>query len=430
VNLATPEKVRKLQDALHAKAKSEPNFRFYMLYDKVHRQDILEFAYRCSRANDGSMGIDGQEYGDVEAYGRERWLGELARELKDKTYAPQAVRRVWIKKENGKLRPLGIPTIKDRVAQTAAVLVLGPIFEADLAPEQYAYRPDRSALDAVQAAFKLLRNGHTQVVDADLSGYFDSIPHAELLKSVARRVCDKHMLHLIKQWLDAPIEETDDRGRKHRSTPNKDAGRGTPQGAPISPLLSNIYMRRFVAGWKTLGHEKRFDAHVVNYADDFVICCKRHATEAAATMRAMMQKLKLTVNEEKTRLCRLPDDSFDFLGYTFGREYSPRTGDSYIGRRPSAKKVKRLCKAISELTDRRHLLLDVRDLVATLNRKLTGWATYFRLGSRWKAYRAIDAHARRRLRQWQCRKHGESGRKPYRYSAEYLYQELGLKALA
>ena len=430
MSLATPDKVRKLQDALHAKAKSEPGYRFYMLYDKVYRQDILAFAYLCSKANDGSMGIDGQGYEDIEARGREQWLGELARELKDKTYAPQAVRRVYIKKENGKLRPLGIPTIKDRVAQTAAVLVLGPIFEADLSPEQYAYRPDRSALDAVQAAFRLLRNGHAQVVDADLSGYFDSIPHAELMRSVARRVCDGQMLHLIKMWLEAPIEETDERGGKHRSTPNKDAGRGTPQGAPVSPLLSNIYMRRFVVGWKTLGHEKRLDAHIVNYADDFVICSRGRAEEAATIMREMMRKLKLTVNEEKTRPCRLPEESFDFLGYTFGREYSPRTGESYIGRRPSTKKVRRLCKAVSELTDRRHTLLDVQAMVDKLNRKLAGWANYFSLGSVRNAYHAVNAHVRKRLRQWLCRKHGVSGRKAYRYTAQHLYQDLGLRALA
>jgi len=224
-----------------------------------------------------------------------------------------------------------VPAIRDRVAQSAAVLVLEPIFEADLPQEQYAYRADRSALDAVRHVHKLLNTGHAQIVDADLSGYFDSIPHSDLLKSVARRIVDGAMLHLIKMWPEAPVEETDEKGNKHRSTRNRDEGKGTPQGAPISPLLSNLYMRRFVLGWKKLGHEKRLAAHIVNYADDLVICCRGRAEEALARMRDIMTKLKLTVNETKTRVCKLPEEKFDFLGYTFGRCYSPKTGRAYIG---------------------------------------------------------------------------------------------------
>jgi group II intron reverse transcriptase/maturase len=253
---------------LHAKAKGSPAYRFYVLYDKVLRKDVLTHAYACCRANGGAGGVDGQAFEDIQSYGVERWLGELTEELRNRTYRPQAVRRVWIPKPDGKQRPLGIPTVKDRVVQMAAVLVLEPIFEADLQPEQYAYRPGRSALDAVQVVHALVSTGHDEVVDADLSGYFDSIPHAELMKSVARRVSDRHLLHLIKMWLEAPVEETDERGRKQRCTRNKDTGRGTPQGAPISPMLSNLYMRRFVLGWKVLGHERRLDAHIVNYADD------------------------------------------------------------------------------------------------------------------------------------------------------------------
>src|SRR3954470_20382393 len=197
----------------------------------------------------------------------------------------------------------------------AAVLVLEPIFEADLEPEQYAYRPGRGALDAVEAVHGLLKSGQREVVDADLSGYFDSIPHAELLKSLSRRISDRHLLGLIKMWLEAPGEEIDVRGRHHRTTRNKDEGRGSPQGSPLSPLLANIYMRRFVHGWKTLGHERRLQASIVNYADDLVICCRGTADEAMTAMRAMMTKLRLTVNEAKTRLRRVPEETFDFLGY-------------------------------------------------------------------------------------------------------------------
>jgi group II intron reverse transcriptase/maturase len=267
------------------------------------------------------------------------------------------------------------------------------------------------------------------VVDADLSGYFDSIPHAELMQSLARRLSDRHLLHLIRMWLEAPVEEVDERGKRHRTTRNKDAGRGTPQGAPVSPLLANVYMRRFVLGWQQLGHEERLDAHIVNYADDFVICCRGTAHEAAAVMRRFMTRLKLTVNEEKTRVCRLPEETFDFLGYTIGRCWSRQTGRSYIGTRPARKKVQAVCRQISDLTAKRWGLMETGDRVARLNRLLVGWANYFCLGPVSTAYEAVDAHARFRLRQWLRRKHKIQGRGYTRFPDEHLYRDLGLVRL-
>ncbi len=392
MSLTPPLKVGKLQTALHTKAKNSPDYRFYALYDKVYRRDILAFAYVRSLNNGGVPGVDGQSFDDIEKSGRDQWLDELAEELRKDTYRPQPVKRVYIPKGDGKPRPLGIPCIKDRVVQTAVMLVLEPIFEADLEPEQHAYRPERTALDAIRLVERLVRTGHTEVVDADLSGYFDSIPHAELMKSVSRRISDSRVLRLIKMWLGAPAEETDGKGNRHRTTRNKDQEIGSPQGSPISPLLANIYMRRFIKGWKTGGHEKRLKARIVNYADDFVICCRGTADEAMTVMRTMMSQLRLTVNEQKTRLCRLPEETFDFLGYTLGRNYDCRTGESYLGPRPSRKKIDRLCGAISELPEGRKAWRDVEELIGRINRKLRGWSNYFRLGTVSKAYRNIDSH--------------------------------------
>jgi RNA-directed DNA polymerase len=270
VNLGTPQSVRKLQRALYAKAKANPAYRFYTLYDKIYRNDVLKEARSRCRANDGSAGVDGQSFEDIESKGVERWLEQLAQELRTKTYRPQAVRRVYIPKADGKKRPLGIPTIKDRVAQIAAAIALEAIFEADLTDEQYAYRPKRSAHDAVRKVHELLNRGYTDVVEADLKGYFDTIPQQELMKSVARRVSDAAMLRLVKAWLEMAVEETDERRNKRRTTVNKDSGKGTPQGAPISSLLANLYMRRFLVGWKQHGWEQKLQAHIVNYADDYL----------------------------------------------------------------------------------------------------------------------------------------------------------------
>jgi group II intron reverse transcriptase/maturase len=429
MSLATPESVQKLQTALHDKAKKSPDFRFYALYDKVYRKDVLMFSYACCKANGGAAGVDHQTFEDIEAYGEERWLDELMQELKSQTYRPLPVRRVYIPKPGGKQRPLGIPAIRDRAVMMAAVLVLDPILEADLPSEQYAYRRGRSALDAVRRVFKLINTGHREIVDADLASYFDLLPHAELLKSVARRVVDGAMLHLIKMWLKAPVEETEERGKKRRNTSNRDKGRGSPQGSPISPLLSNLYMRRFVLGWKKLGHEKRLGAHIVNYADDLVICCRGRAEDALTAMRIMMTKLKLTVNETKTRVATLPEEKFDFLGYTFGRYYSPETGRAHLGSAPSRKRVIRICQAISDETRRNRTLLDHTYVVTKLNQMMNGWANYFCLGSASKAYRAVERHACKRLRQWLCTKHKVAWPAFGKFPPESLHTTFGLVRL-
>src|SRR6266704_2142016 len=269
MSLETPLKIRMLQRKLYQKAKEEPNYRFYLLYDKMYREDLLAHAYALAKSNQGAPGVDGQSFRDIESRGLEEWLSGVREELRAKTYQPQAVRRVMIPKPGGGERPLGIPTIRDRLVQTAAKLVLEPIFEADLEDSAHGYRPGRGGTDPVKEVHRLLGRDYTDVVDADLSKYFDTIPHSELLKSVARRIVDRHVLCLIKMWLKAPVEETGGGGEgKRRMTGGKSSTRGTPQGGVASPMLANLYMNRFLKHWRLTGRGEAFCAQVVSYADE------------------------------------------------------------------------------------------------------------------------------------------------------------------
>ena len=291
------------------------------------------------------------------------------------------------------------------MAQTSALLVLVPIVEADLQPEQYGYRPDRGAHDAVKRIHRLLNRGHQEVVDGDLANYFGEIPHAGLLKSVARRVSDGRLLGLIKAWLEMAVVEDDGKGGQRCTNRARRERKGVPQGAPLSPLLSNIYLRRFILGWKALGYARRFRAEIVNYADDFCVLGKAPAAAMLAAVRRLAEGLKLPVNERKTRCLRCPEEPFEFLGYRIGRNYRLHGGGAYIGTRPAQASVQSICRKIRAQTTARQGTMDTGDMVRRLNWMLSGWANYYILGQVSPAYRVVDAYATRRLRRWLCRKH-------------------------
>jgi RNA-directed DNA polymerase len=424
VSLVTPPKLQRLQEALYTKAKQEPAYRFYLLYDKVYRADILAHAYALSKQHGGAPGVDGVTFEDIERDGRERWQAAVQEALRTQTYRPQPVRRVMIPKPGGGERPLGIPTIRDRVVQTAALLILQPIFEADLEPTAYGYRPGRAALEAVQEVHRALCAGHTEVVDADVSQYFDTIPHAELMKSLARRLSDRKVLRLLKMWLKAPVAEPA-AGGGWRYSGGKRATRGTPQGGVISPLLANLYMNRYLKVFRLRGLDRRYGARLVNYADDFVVLCRYGAAEVLAQSRRWFAQMGLTLNEQKTRVCDGRHESFTFLGYTFGPMRYRKDGHWYLGAAPAKKAVKRIKGRIRQIL-RPTNQEPWEEVVVDLNRVLRGWARYFAYGTRLVAYRAVDHYVWERARHFLRRRHKVPSRGTRRFSADVVFGELGV----
>ena len=427
MSLATPSKIRELQIKLYRKAKNEPGYRFYMLYDKIYREDILAHAYARARANHGAPGVDGQSFEEIESGGLEAWLTGIREELRHKTYEPQPVRRKMIEKQGGGERPLGIPTIRDRVVQTAAKIVLEPIFEADLEPSAFGYRPKRSAQDAIRKVHKLVCEGYTDVVDADLSKYFDTIPHCELMQCVARRIVDREVLRLIKMWLTAPVEERDENG-KRRLTGGKDRHCGTPQGGVASPLLANLYMNRLLKGWRNTKRGEQYDAQIVNYADDFVILSRGKAAEALNWTRQVVDRMGVTLNEAKTSIKQARKESFNFLGYTFGPHRYKKDGHWYLGASPSKKAVARIKEKVGDHLGRSNTGTweEVRD---RLNQILRGWSAYFSYGTRTAAYRAVDNYVYNSVRHFLRRRHKVQSRGTTRFSDEVVFGELGVLRL-
>ncbi|MGJ5235957.1 group II intron reverse transcriptase/maturase [Bradyrhizobium oligotrophicum] len=421
MSLTTPEKIEMLQRKLYAKAKAEPGFRFYLLYDKIYRSDILAHAYELAKANKGAPGVDGVTFETVEAAGVEAWLTALGEELRGQTYRPQPVRRVTIPKPGGGERPLGIPTIRDRVVQTAAKLVLEPVFEADFASEAYGYRPGRSALDAVRRVHGHLKSGYTDVVDADLSKYFDTIPHDELLQCVAHRISDKQVLALIKMWLKTPVEESTGSGGR-RLTGGKGSKQGTPQGGVISPLLANIYMNRFLKYWHRNELGQRLQAHVVVYADDLVILSRRRANEAYGVLKDVMARIGLTVNETKTKLREATTERFDFLGYTFGPYWDRRTGRRYLGAGPSAKSQQRLKAKVHALTVPGNVL-PWPMVCKRLNTMLGGWQAYFGYGTLSRSYGDVNWYVANRVRHFLRRRHKVRSRGSRLFSTGNVFED-------
>jgi RNA-directed DNA polymerase len=429
VLLTTPENIRTLQRKLYTKAKQEPAYRFYALYDKVWRTDILMFAYRLVRANKGSPGIDGIDFEDIEqTTGIDTFLLELALDLKDKTYQPSPVRRVMIPKADGSLRPLGIPTIRDRVAQMATKLIIEPICEADFCPNSYGFRPRKSAHDAVDEIAKSLNYRYTHVIDADLSKYFDSIPHAKLLAVVAERIVDGAILHLIKQWLKAPVIEEDKDGTKRNVGGGKANSIGTPQGGVISPLLANCYLHLLDRIWDRHQLDKKLGARIVRYADDFVVLCKGSVDAPMARIRHILDRLELTLNETKTHIVDARQESFNFLGFEIKVCKSWRTGKPYAHVSPAPKSLAKIKERVKQLTARKRTPIPLEDIVGSMNTTLRGWTNYFQYRNSSKVLTKVRTHAEERLRTHLMKRHKvkDRGTGKLRFPYQELYTRYGL----
>ena len=419
-----PDRVERLRKKLYEKAKREAGFRFYSLYDKVCWSETLLRSYCQARANGGAAGVDGLRFEDIEENGRDRWLGELREELMEERYTPQAVRRVKIPKAGGGERPLGIPTVRDRVVQGAVALLLGPIFEADFEDNVYGYRPERSAHDALREVRERMYQGQVQVVDADIVQYFEEIPHGELLQSVARRIADGKVLRLLKLWLKSPVEERDGSGRWRRTGGRKKT-RGIPQGGVISPLLANIYINRVLRHWRETGAAQRLGG-IVSYADDFVILCRSEvqARRSLELMTAWLRKIGLAIHPEKTRVCNVWQESIDFLGYTFGRTRRFPTGARVLIAEPSKKSRRRFKERVDALLYRGNPT-PWPQLRSELNRLLTGWASYFSFGWTGGADTSIHWHVAKRVRRFLLKRH-KLPRGSSRFGKGEVYGSVGV----
>jgi RNA-directed DNA polymerase len=429
MSLTTPDTIRTLQRKLYAKAKQEPAYRFYALYDKISREDVLNHAWRLVKANRGSPGVDGISFEAIEnGIGVDTFLRDLARDLKDKTYRAQPVRRVMIPKVDGSLRPLGIPTLRDRVAQMAVKLIIEPIFEADFCAHSYGFRPKKSAHDAVEDIANALWAGYTRVIDADLSKYFDSIPHAKLLAVVAERIVDGGILHLIKQWLKAPVIGEDDNGVKKTVGGGKANRKGTPQGGVISPLLANCYLHILDRIWQRRHMKGRLQAHLVRYADDFVVMCRKDVEEPLNVVRYVLDKLGLSLNEAKTHVVDATQASFNFLGFTIQMSQGASTGKPYPNVRPADKSLQKIKARLTALTGRELTAIALGDIVGNVNRSLRGWANYFHYRNSSLAMSKVRRHAEDRLRTHLMKRHKvkDRGTGWIRFPIADLYGRYGL----
>ena len=404
--LTTPEKIRTLQRKLYHKAKQEPGFRFYALYDKVYRTDILSHAYDLVRANRGSAGIDGRTFKGIEEQeGKAAFLATLEEELKRQTYKPDPVKRVMIPKTDGGERPLGIPTIRDRVTQMTVKLVIEPIFEADFCDNSYGFRPKKSAHGAIDNITYAMNTGHTEVIDADISKYFDTIPHARLMATVAERICDKSILHIIRMWLKAPVVEEGKDGKKRYIGGGKGNRKGTPQGGVISPLLANLYLHLMDRIWERHQIERRYGAHIIRYADDFVVMCKRGTKESRALIERILERLGLSLNETKTSEVNALKDSFNFLGFEIRMRKGMNSGKTYPHVQPSRKSLKKIRSEITRLTRRQMTPVPMGDIVARVNMVLRGWTGYFHYRNCSKSLSQLKWHVEERMQRHLCARH-------------------------